>query len=83
MATSKRAKTPTARAVARRAGVAARYRAYAVGDDGVRRPLDASAIVVDLGGREIEIELSPRTPLSAGRLSLSANGEGLLFTGSW
>ena len=64
-----------------RNGIAASYVAYAVAADGSRQPLDAARIVVDLGGTEIEIDLTVAHPILAGRLHVAARGEGLLVVG--
>jgi hypothetical protein len=64
-----------------RDGVAAPFKAYAIGADGVRQVLDAHSIVVDLGGAEVEIGLFHGLPLLARQLQVGTLGDGVLVVG--
>jgi len=62
-------------------GAPVHYKAHAVSADGSRKRIHATHIVVNLGDREIQIDLVVLFPLLNGQLSVRALGDGLLVAG--
>ena len=58
-----------------------RYAAYALAADGSRRRLDAAAIIIDTGAGRFRVDLHAITPMMAGRLSVTIDGDGSLTLG--
>jgi hypothetical protein len=57
------------------------YRVWAIDAHGSRSAVDAHAIIVDIGGARLRVDLRSATPLLAGRLQVSVEGDGFLVLG--
>jgi hypothetical protein len=66
---------------AERDGAREQHAAYALGLDGKRRVIDATAIVVKAGSARIRIDLLVSHPLLKGQVHVAAQGRKLLVLG--